>query len=565
MKKTLTKTLSKFVLGALPFVCSLSLAQASFAAAPKKADYTFELQSSVKGLGVLQDGIMGSGVNLEMEGKKGLNEITVSAPEYATRKIRFWLEPGKKKTIPIELSKIKYQTTPNWKSPFKRFDGSKLEKRASACATIVVKTQDKSNCDRLSYLDDIFYAEHSIFNIDDLRVYQKDQDLDTFRQLLGHIDQSASASGIEDFFTRHPSQPSAFHLASLFNLLQGDCPRVHSIFTEAQQVLEQLGTLRLHMAVCAEANSNLKLRDQVVADGLKGKTPDLGLSYWLFQNQILTSLPKATATALACFKSSPGDLRCQDQMAMVAKVQDKPYRMNGANIEDVTFKNFMATEANLLNDQQEALFLVIAAQLQDFPLSIENYVLLSWINTVYSKDLTRDYYTNKKIQVAAVQAGPTLDKIVEAIEQNNMTQLLPPIYMRRLRFEPEDPNLWYRLIRSFAKAKQCKDMLNAMTQGAEFLPKYNASLLQMKGSCEVDLQRFKDALSTYSKIMELNPKTWSSPYNLANVYDRLGQKKEAYIHYQKALDLKPPADMLDAVKMKVLQFQPSNAKKPQPE
>ncbi|RYZ57039.1 MAG: hypothetical protein EOP07_11025 [Proteobacteria bacterium] len=551
MKMTVTTKLLSLSFAALIFASQAS------AAPQKKSDYLFELQSTVKGLGVLQDGIMGAGVNLEIDGLKGWNEITVTAPNYATRKIRFWLDAGKKKTLPIELAKAKYDTAPNWKSPFKRFDPIKLEKKASACAWYQNKAQDKSNCDRITYLDDIFYAEESVFKTNDLREYLRTQELNAFRSLVAGIGKEASSPGIEDFYTKHPNQPSAYQMASLSALLQGDCPRVYSIFTDAQQVLDHMAMLRIHMAVCAEAHNNAKLRDQIIAEGLKDKEADPGLSYWAFQIQLPAALPAANQMATRCLKTRPQDVRCQDAMAMVAKVQGKPYKMGNISIEDETFKSFLNIEEKLPKGQQESLYLNIANQLDNYPLSLENYLLMAWVNTVYSKDLVKDAYISRKMEVAAVQAGTTLEKIVEAIEKDDLTLLLPPVYLRSLNFQPDDPNLWYRLIRSFAKAKQCKEMLEAVERGNAYLPKYNSSLLQMKGSCEMELGLNKNALATYLKIMEVNPKVWSSPYNLATMYERSGRKIEAYDFFKKTLELKPPADIAESVKLKIIQLQPA--------
>jgi tetratricopeptide (TPR) repeat protein len=551
MKTNITTKLLRISLAALLF------APQAFSAPQKKSDYLYELKSTVKGLGVLQDGIMGAGVNLEIEGRKGWNEITVTAPNYATRKIRFLLEAGKKKTLPIELSKLKYETTPNWKSPFKRFDADKLEKKASACAWYQNKAQDKSNCDRVTYLDDIFYAEESLFKMNDLREYLQTQELNNFRSLVAGIGREQTNSGIEDFYTRHPSQPSAYQLASLSALMQGDCPRVYSIFTDAQQVLEHPAMLRIHMAVCAEAHNNSKLRDQIVAEGLKDKEADPGLAYWAFQIQLPAALPAANQLATRCFKTKPQDVRCQDAMAMVAKVQGKPYKMGNINIEDETFKSFLNIEEKLPKGLQESLYLSLASQIENYPLSLENYLLMAWVNTVHSKELVKDAYISRKMEVAAIQAGSTLEKIVEAIEKDDLTLLLPPVYLRRLTFQPDDPNLWYRLIRSFAKAKQCKEMLEAVERGNAYLPKYNSSLLQMRGSCEMELGLNKNALATYQKILEVNPKVWSSPYNLATMYERSGRKKEAYDFFKKTLELNPPADIAESVKLKVIQLQPA--------
>lgn len=511
----------------------------------------------MKNLGILQDGIMGAGVKIEIEGRKGLNEITVTAPEYATRKIRFYLESRKKKVLSIDLAKIKYEVSLNWKSPFKRFEAGKLEKKASICSWYQSKSQDKTGCDRISYLDDIFYTDDSVFKAADLRDYQKAQELTVFRNILARLDRPETASLVEDFFTKHPNHPSAYHLGSLYSLLQGDCPRVYSLFTEAQQSVDHLGTLRLHMAVCAEANNNAKLRDQIIAEGLKEKYPNPALYAWAFQIQLPSALPKASEYATACLKAKPLDVRCLEAMGMVARLSNKIIKLNPPNLEEETFKNFLNIEEKLPKGSQELLYLNTAATLENNPHSIEAYLLMSWINTVFSKDLIQDYYLGHKVQIAMVEAGSTLEKIVEAIEKDDLTQLLPPVYLRRLRFQPDDPNLWYRLIRSFAKAKQCKEMLTAIDQGKEFLPKYNSSLLQMKGSCELDLGRNKEALATYAKIMEVNPKVWSSPYNLANIYERMGNKKEAFTLFERTLELKPPADITESVKLKILQLHPA--------
>lgn len=523
----------------------------------KKSAFTYELQSSVKGLAILQDGIMGAGINLEIEGRKDLNEIMVTAPHYATRKIRFYLEPGRKKIVSIELAKLKYEANLSWKNPFKRFLAGKLEKKTSICNWYQNKAQEKIACDRISYLDDIFYADDSIFKSADLRDYQKSQELNSFRSLLAQLGRPETASAIEDFFAKHPDHSSAFHLASLYSLVQGDCPRVYSLYTEAQQSVDHLGTLRLHMAVCAEASNNAKLRDQIISEGLKEKYPNSALNYWAFQIQLPRALPKASEYATACLKAKPLDLRCQEAMSMASNLSSKTIKLNAPNLEEETFKNFMNSEEKLPKGGQEILYLNTAAQLENFPHSLESYLLMSWINAVFSKDLIQDYYIDHKVQIAVREAGSTLDKIVEAIEKNDLTQLLPPIYLRRLRFQPDDPNLWYRLIRSFAKAKQCKEMLTAIEQGNEYLPKYNTSLLQMKGSCELEQGRNKEALTTYAKIMEVNPKVWSSPYNLANIHERMGNKKEALTYFKRALDIKPPADVTEAVKLKILQLQPA--------
>lgn len=523
--------------------------------AAKKPESTFEIQSPIKGLGVLQDGIMGSGINIEMNGRAGWNEITVTAPEYTTRKLRFWLEPGKKKIINADLVKTKHEVAPaSWKSTFKKFDPAKLEKKASICAWYQSKANDKLYCDRITYLDDIFYADDVLFKGMDLREYQKNGELNVFRSLLASIEKPESTPAIEDFYTKHATQMSAFQLLSLHSLLLGDCPRVNAVYTDALQSFDRVNSLRLHMAVCAEAQNNQKLRDEIVTAGLKN--PDPSITYWAFQLQLPGDVTKANLMATQCAKVKTLDLRCQEALAMVAKMLGKPAKINTPDIEETTFKLFLEIEEKLPKGQQEALYLNVASALEEWPHAIENYLLMAWINSVFSKNLIHDYYNNRKTQVAAILADDTLDKTIESMEKSDQSQLLPPIYMRRLRFSPTDPNLWYRLIRALSKSKQCGQLLTAMERGKDYLPKFNASLLQMRGACEVDLGKTKEALITYGKVMEVNPKVWSSPYNLATIYERMGNKKEAYNFYKQTLDLNPPADLSETIKARVIQYHP---------
>ena len=530
---------------------------------PQSGEYSYQIQSNTKNLGVLQDGVMGAGSKQLIVGKKGLNEIMVTAPGHGSRKIRFWLEPRVEGLLVIELAPLRDNINVKWESPFKSFAKGKLEAKASFCRWLQSKALDQAHCDRQSLLDDIFYADDSIFIPSDLTDYIRSKDLASFRSLLVHIDDDASTPEIESFYSRHPTQLSALVLASLHSLLLGDCPRVYAIFNDGLQAFDRIPSLRLHAAVCAEANNNSGLRDQIIAAGLgKERRVEPSLAYWSFQIAAPTAPKKAYDIAKACLGGLRGnDLRCQEAMEIATGMTPgKPFKIASFNYEEETFKSFLNIETRLPQGQHETLYLATAAQLALVPHALESYLFLAWINTSYNKDLAEDYYIERKIQVAREMGGTTLEKVIEAIEKQDLTQLLPPIYQRRIRFDPRDPNLWYRLIRAYSKAKQCKNLLKAVEAGEAFLPKYNASLLQMRGSCEVEGGRFKEALVTYSKVQEINPSAWSSHFNLANVYERLGKKNEALEEFKKTLAWKPPSETEGSIKAKINQLQ--NAKKP---
>lgn len=518
---------------------------------------TYKIESSLKGLSVVKDGILSGSPGTVLNGRVGLNEIIVSAPNHATRKIRFWIKPNEQKTLRIAMVENAEPSKLDWKTTFKRFDPALLEKKASKCAGYLAKSQDRIFCDRKTFLEDIVYADDSLFRQDDLRDFQQSGALAGYRQLVTQILKSDANGPIEDFLTENPGQLSAYHLVSLHSLLRGDCPRVFSLHTELSQLKSNFHPIDLHMAICAEAQNDKKLRDQILAEGLKDKRGIQTLAYWAGLNALESAVPKANEYALMCQKSKPSDSRCTDLQNMVLNLQGKVTKANNHEFEETIFKNFMSIEDKLPKGGQQALYFETTALIEQHPLAIENYLTLSWINTVYAKELFEDDYVELRMRVAGIKAGSTLDKIIESVEKAELTQLLPPIYQRRLAFSPGDPNLWYRLIRSYSKANQCRPMLKAFQDGAAFLPKFNPSLLQMRGSCEMEMKRYSAAVKTYKKVMEVNPKVWSSPFNLAVAYEQDEKKTEAYGFFKKALELTPPEDVKENIEARLKYLQPT--------
>lgn len=525
-----------------------------------KGPGTYQIESPVKGISVVQNGVLSGSSGTALTGQIGLNEIILSAPNYASRKIRFWIKANEVKTLRVEMVELSDPSILDWKTSFKRFDPDLLESKNSRCIRYRAKSQDASSCDRKTFLDDILYADDSVFRQEDLRAFQEAGVLGDFRRLLAHIQRIEASPAIEDFLSKHPEQLSAYHLASLHSLLRGDCPRIQTLATELSQIKKRFAPLAFHMAICAEAQNDRNRRDQILADGLKDKLSIETLAYWAGLNAIETSLPKASEYALTCLKSKANDSRCTDLQNMVLSLQDKKTKMSHREFEDRIFKNFMNIEDKLPKGGQEALYFETTALIEQHPLAIENYLALSWINMFYAKELYDDDYADLRIRVASVKAGSTLDKVVASIEKAELTQLLPPIYRRRLTFSPDDPNLWYRLIRSYSKANQCKPMLKAFQEGEAFLPKFNPSLLQMRGACEMSLSRFPAAVATYKKIMEVSPALWSSPFNLAVAYEQDGKKTEAYGYFKKVLDLNPPEEIKGNIEARLRFLEPRTGK-----
>lgn len=505
---------------------------------------TFEIESTVKGLSIVKDGILAGSAGQPQTGKVGMNEIIVSAPNHATRKVRFWIERDKKKTVVISMKELANPVDPSWKTSFKKFDPLVLGKKSSLCSYYVKKSGSDAFCDRKTLLDDIIYSDDSLYHQEDLRDLQTAGQLGEFRLLLAEINKPEIASRIEDLLNKHPKQKAVFHLASFYSLLRGDCPRVQNLWAELSQYESSFPAIEFHMAVCAEAQNDKKLRDKILADGMKDKKSIEALAYWAGLNALQSSTKKANEYALICLKSRSVDTRCTDLANMLYKLEGKSTSSSPREFEDPIFKIFMKIQDRLPKGSQESLFLETASISEQYPLAIEPYLMISWINAVaFPKVMLVDQYAQMRTRVSGVKAGSTLEKATEALEKDELTQLLSPIYTRRLSFFPEDPNLWYRLIRSYAKGDRCEPLLKAFDDGAAYLPKYNPSLLQMRGSCEMELKSFDDAVVTYKKVNEVNPKTWSSPYNLANAYERAGKKVEAYGFFKKTLELNPPADV----------------------
>ncbi len=554
MKKRTAKRLEPLLL-----VLSLISAGLSFGATPPgKSPYTFEVNSAVKDL-VVQTGDGATGVARKMlSGRPGLNEITVSAPGFASRKLHIWLEEDKPYRVNVDLAPVTGPALEKWTKPFKKFDPGKLEKKASVCIGYQAKASDKGYCDRQTLLDDIFFVDDSIYISADLKTYEKSKELDAFRGLLARIGDEQATPAIEEFYTRHGSELSAFHLLSLHSLLIGDCPRVNTVFLDAGQSFNRVTDLRFHMALCAEANNDPALRDKIMNEGMgKDKSIDPALAYWAFALALPSSPQKALELAKGCANAARGaDYRCQEALWMGYKLAQKPFKFPSFNREEEAFRTLLSIEEKLPKGLDAELYESIAGEIESSPYTLEYYVFLNWVNAARKREWAHDFYQDHKIRIAVAMASSNvLEKAIDSIEKQDLSQLLPPVYLRRLRTDPQDPNLWIRLIRAYSKAKQCKELLLAIEQGGAYLPKYNANLLQMRGGCEVELGKNKEALSTYSKIQEISPNNWTSPYNLANVLERLGKKAEALVDFRKALELKPPADAAAAIQSHINQLE----------
>jgi tetratricopeptide (TPR) repeat protein len=278
------------------------------------------------------------------------------------------------------------------------------------------------------------------------------------------------------------------------------------------------------------------------------------LSYHLGRMTV-RKLPDATlGLANACLKSFRFDLACQELGLMSARLAQKVYKVQRFNLEEGTFKTFRNLEEGLPKGQAEALFFSVIPLINSYPHSLEFYLFLAWIDSMQKLGGGLDFYS-QKMQVGGILAGSSLDTAIESLEKQNLSHLLPAVYRARLRNEPQDPNLWLRLIRAYSKAGQCQEVIKAVGDGAGILPRYNTQLLQMEASCYIELNRLDDALDAYLKVLTAQPKAWSTYYNLGAIYDRLKKRKEAEDNFKSALQHNPPADIRDSINARILELQ----------
>lgn len=521
----------------------------------RQAEYT--LMIPIKDAAFVRDGIIGEPVGKATRGKIGLNEVTVSAPGYGVRRLRFWLKSGDKAVIEANLAKIQDHIDLEWKSLDKALPASRVSKMPSICTWYQEKTNDATVCRRQTFLEDVSFAEPSPFAIDDMRALATAKKLSTFRELVNRSIQPPPdlEAQAEEMFRLFPANASVFQLNAALALQRGDCPRVHTIFVDAQQVLTNTYPLLLYKALCFEIQGQTEAATMLLQETMKNnKTSAPYLNYHLGRLQIRRTPDAALNLANVCLKSFRFDLSCQELGLMGARLTQKVFKVQRFNLEEGTFKTFRNLEEGLPKGQAEALFFSVIPLVNSYPHSLEFHLFLAWIDAVQKIAGGLDYYT-RKMQVGGILAGGGLEMAVESLEKQNLSHLLPPVYRARLRAEPQDPNLWLRLIRAYSKAGQCPEVIQAVQDGAGILPRYNTPLLQMEASCYVQLNRLDDALDVYLKVLTAQPKVWSTYYNLGSTYDRLKKRKEALENYKSALQYNPPADVRDNINARILELQ----------
>ncbi len=536
MNLTINKSWLFFTLALLPFAPHFLAA----AEKPQNRQAEYTLQIPIKDAALVRDGIIGEPLGKPTRGKIGMNEVTVTAPGYGVRRLRFWLKAGEKATIEANLAKIHDPIEPEWKSLDKVLPIAKLSKMPSICTWYQEKTNDNAVCRRKSFLEDVAFSEPTPYAVDDMRALASSKKLTAFRELVNRsteIDGPLEAQ-VEELFRLFPANSSVFQLNAAIALQRGDCPRVHTIFVDAQQVLPNTYPLLLYKALCFEIQGQTEAASMLLQETIKSnKTPDAALNL-----------------ANICLKSFRFDLSCQELGLMSARLAQKVYKVQRFNLEEGTFKIFRNLEEGLPKGLAEALFFSVVPLINSYPHSLEFYLFLAWIDSVQKVPGGLDYYA-RKMQVGGILASNGLDSAIETLEKQNLSYLLPAVYRARLRSDPQDPNLWLRLIRAYSKAGQCPEVIETIQEGAGILPRYNTQLLQMQASCYVEMNRLDDALDAYLKVLTAQPKVWSTYYNLASTYDRLKKRKEALENYKSALQYNPPAEVRDSINARILELQ----------
>ena len=520
---------------------------------------SFTIESKIKDIGFLRDGIIADApAGKVLPGRVGLNELVFSAPGQGMRRIRFWLKAGETLTLKVDLAPAKNPVDPVWKSPDKLIAPEKMARVVSVCEWFQDKTNDASVCHRQTFLEDLAASEPNFFPLDEMRSLLGIQDLNPYRTLVHQvydIGKLAVTQNIEGFYARRAGLASAMQLAAAHNFLRGDCPRVHAIWSDAQQVMDQSPQITLYKALCAELNGREDLSQELLQNAIKeNKSPPAYLFFHAGRQLLAKNATKAWELANTCVRLAPYDLPCQELGAMAARIDSKFFKKQRFNLEEGTFKTLLALEELLPKGKTDQAFFTVIQLINTYPQSLEFYVFLAWIESLSQLAPHSDFAAHK-MEVSALMGGSTFDKIIDALEKNDVPFLLTAVYRSKLKVEPTDPNIWFRLIRAYAKAEQCDQVLDTIRDGSAYLPKYSVPLLQMQASCLVQKEKFKDALEIYLKIVEVKPKAWTTYYNLAAVYERLKMKKEAADAYKQTIDNAPPPEIKDNVQYRLLQMQ----------
>ncbi len=520
---------------------------------------SFTVASRIKDIGFLRDGIISDAPpGKVLPGRVGLNEMVFSAPGQGMRRVRFWLKAGETPVVTIDLAPAKNPLDPVWKTQEKIIAADKLAKSISICNWYQEKTNDASVCHRETFLDDVAVSEPTLFPMDEMRSLLGIRDLNTYRSLVHRAYETkdlAVTQSIEDFYARRAGQNSVMQLAALHNFLRGDCPRVHAIWLDGEQTLAANPQLTLYKALCVELSGQTDASQDLLQAALQSnKTPPAYLFYHAGRQLLAKNATKSWELANTCVRLYPFDLPCQELGAMAARIDSKFFKKQRFNLEEGTFKTLLTLEDLLPKGKTDQAFFTVIQLLNAYPQSLEFYLFLAWTDSV-AQLAPHSEYINRKLAVATLMGGSTFDKIIDALEKGELPLLLIPAYRSKLKMDPADPNTWFRLIRAYAKAENCDQVLETIKEGSAVLPKYSVPLLQMQASCYVQKEKLKDALEVYLKIVELKPKAWTTYYNLAAVYERLKMKKEASEAYKQTLQNAPPNDVKDNVQYRLLQIQ----------
>jgi tetratricopeptide (TPR) repeat protein len=167
--------------------------------------------------------------------------------------------------------------------------------------------------------------------------------------------------------------------------------------------------------------------------------------------------------------------------------------------------------------------------------SQELYVALSELEHTRKNESKSQEYLEKAIQLDPKNSKLVHQLAASYLEENNSAKAAP-LLEQLTKLEPGNADYFFLLGRSYQQMKEYPQALTNLQQAIRLKPDYFEAY-GLIGFIFYAMEDWPQAAQAMARVVELRPRDSVSRYVLANCLEKLGNFKEALVHYNKFLEL----------------------------
>jgi tetratricopeptide (TPR) repeat protein len=505
-------------------------------AAPS-TNYSLTIKSNARQATIMRDGLVVGRVGQAFDASPGYNRVHIGAPGYAARWVVFWLSrKTPKATREANLARTKRGSLSRNEYP-QATKIPNMDTRPSYCKPF------GRPCQRVTLGQDVAFADWSWRRLMDAKgLSGRFLELTKQLRVKDHLKSPQDVARLEGIYSVNPEHPLPALLLAESAIQRGDCQRVWQIAEEYSEH-DDGGPpeLRVYGGLCHEMTGST---DKAIAafKSVRGKIPEADFHAARAAMQLGGPKQAIIKDLKQCVKQFAAYYPCHEVLSdAMAEQGDKlgaqKQLFEAQKIMDGELKRFLQ-RSNVEPENWQSLYWSI-------PYSFE--AAASYFSTSLSQGRVPQSYIEQLMPYWSISRRNYIVKIIRMIEKDAP----PAIKIRALRHIvrtfPKEKAYWGMLVNSAKEAFGCDAAMKELKVAPERIQRQSATLLSLKGDCQMNAQDVVGATQTFRRLIVVVPTSWKAHWNLGLSLQAQKKYAEALASFETTLEMEPPANRVESL------------------